>query len=90
LQSVLPFFAIVVALLMVSRIPYPHVVNQVFRGQRSFGFLVAVLFALVAVMVRRDYSIPIIVCGFVFFGPVRFCWQKIVQRRRQEEEDSLF
>ena len=26
-----------VALLMVSRIPYPHVVNQVFRGQRSFG-----------------------------------------------------
>ena len=35
LQIVLPFFALMVALLMVSRIPYPHVVNQVFRGQRT-------------------------------------------------------
>ena len=45
---------------MVSRIPYPHVVNQIFRGQRSFGHVVAVIFALVAVMVIRGYSIPII------------------------------
>ncbi len=36
-QRILPFFAVMVALLMVSRIPYPHVVNQMFRGQKSFG-----------------------------------------------------
>ncbi|MGA2034402.1 MAG: CDP-diacylglycerol--serine O-phosphatidyltransferase [Thermoguttaceae bacterium] len=84
LQRILPFFAVLVALLMVSRIPYPHVVNQVFRGQRSFGHVVAVLFALVAVMVIPTYSIPIIFCVFVFYGPVRFCWEKVVQRRHQE------
>ncbi len=88
LQAVLPFFAVIVALLMVSRIPYPHVVNQIFRGQRTFAHLVAVVFILVAVMVLWRYSIPIIVCGFVFYGPVRLCWQKVVQRRQQE--DSLF
>ena len=38
---VLPFFAVLVALLMVSRIPYPHVVNQVFRGERTFAHAVA-------------------------------------------------
>ena len=32
--------ALAVAALMVSRIPYPHVVNQLFRGQRSFGHIV--------------------------------------------------
>ena len=35
LQNSLPFFAVLVAVLMVSRVPYPHVVNQVFSGQRS-------------------------------------------------------
>ena len=37
LQTVLPFFAALVALLMVSRIPYPHLINQVFSGQRGLG-----------------------------------------------------
>ena len=88
LQTVLPFFGILVALLMVSRIPYPHVVNQVFRGQRSFGFLVAVIFAVVAVMVVRGYAVPIVFSAFVFYGLGRFCWEKIVERRHQEE--SMF
>jgi CDP-diacylglycerol--serine O-phosphatidyltransferase len=88
LQTILPFYAVLLALLMVSRVPYPHVVNQVFRGQRSFGHLVAVIFALVAVMVIRGYSIPIIFCVFVFYGPVRLAWARIMYKRQQEE--SLF
>ncbi len=88
LQTVLPFFAVMVALLMVSRIPYPHVVNQVFRGQRSFGHVVAVLFTLVAVMVIRDYSVPIICCAFALSGPARLGWEKVVRKRHQE--DPLF
>jgi CDP-diacylglycerol---serine O-phosphatidyltransferase len=85
LQTILPFFGVLVALLMVSRIPYPHVVNQVFRGQRTFAHLVTVIFALVALMVVRSYAVPIVIAIFVFYGPVRFCWEKIVQRRHQEE-----
>ena len=88
LQTILPFFAVLVALLMVSRIPYPHVVNQVFRGQRSFGHVVGVVFALVAVMVIHDYSLAIVSCAFALYGPLRFCWEKALQRRRQE--DRLF
>ena len=88
LQTILPFFAAFVALLMVSRVPYPHVVNQVFRGQRSFAHVVAVLFALVAVMVIRGYSVPIICCAFALYGPLRYAWIKVVQHRQQE--DPLF
>ncbi|NQU26096.1 MAG: CDP-diacylglycerol--serine O-phosphatidyltransferase [Candidatus Nealsonbacteria bacterium] len=88
LQTALPFFAVFVALLMVSRIPYPHVVNQVFRGQRTFGHVVGVVFALVAVMVIRGYSVPIICCGFALLGPARVCWAKLMGQRRRE--DSLF
>ncbi len=88
LQYLLPFFGVFVALLMVSRIPYPHIVNQVFRGQRSFGHVVALIFALVALMVIKGYSIPIVFCFFVFSGPLRYCYEKVVERRHQE--DPLF
>ena len=88
LQTVLPFFAVLIALLMVSRIPYPHVVNQVLRGQRSFGHVVGVLFALVAVMVIRGYSVPIICCAFALSGPARFAWERAMHRRRRKNRCS--
>lgn len=85
LQTVLPFFAVLVGLLMVSRIPYPHVTNQVFRGQKSFSHIVKLLFALVAVMVIRGYAVPVVFCVFVLGSPIRYVWEKVVQRRHQEE-----
>jgi CDP-diacylglycerol--serine O-phosphatidyltransferase len=85
LQAVLPFYALLVGLLMVSRIPYPHVVNQVFRGQRSFSHIVKLVFALVAVMVIRGYAVPVLFCAFALGSPIRFVWEKIVERRHQEE-----
>ncbi len=85
LQTILPYFAAFVAIAMVTRVPYPHVVNQVLRGQRSFGHVVGVVFALVAIMVIKGYAVPIICCSFVFYGPVRFAWAKIMHRRQQEE-----
>jgi CDP-diacylglycerol---serine O-phosphatidyltransferase len=85
LQTLLPFFAVAVALLMVSRIPYPHLVNQVFRGQRSFGHVVAVLFTLVAMMIKPGYAVPIICGVFVLSGPLRLAWSKTFRRRQQEE-----
>ncbi len=85
LQTILPYFAVFVAVAMVSRIPYPHVVNQVLRGQRSFGHVVGVVFALVAVMAIKGYAVPIICCTFVCYGPVRFAWEKYMHRRQQED-----
>lgn len=88
LQTILPGYAVVLALLMVSRIPYPHVVNQLFRGQRSFGHVVKLIFALVAIMVIRGYAVPIVCAWYALDSPARYCWEKLVERRHQEE--SIF
>lgn len=88
LQGGLPFFGLLVALLMVSRIRYPHITNRVLRGQRSFGHLVAVVFFFVAIMVFRGYAVPIAASAFALYGPIRLAWEKWVQRRQREE--SLF
>ncbi len=84
-QTCLPFFALLVAMLMVSRIPYPHVVNQALRGQRSFGHIVALVFAFVAIMSIRGYSVPIIGCIFVLWAPLRYLVQRITQRRAAQD-----
>lgn len=83
LQFTLPFIALVLALMMVSRIPYPHIMNQVFRGRHSFGHVVAIIFAGVVVAAIRGYSVPIICLAFSFSGPVLFAWRKLVGSRKE-------
>jgi CDP-diacylglycerol--serine O-phosphatidyltransferase len=87
-QTALPFFALLVALLMVSRIPYPHVVNQVLRGQRSFGHVVALVFTFVVIMSIHGYAVPAIGCTFVLYAPLKYLWQRVLQRR--ETHDPIF
>lgn len=85
LQVILPYFGLLVAMLMVSRIRYPHVTNRVLRGQRSFGHVVAVVFFFVAIMVVRGYAVPIAACAFALYGPIHLAWEKWIQRRHREE-----
>lgn len=85
LEYVLPFFGLLVALLMVSRIRYPHVTNRVLRGQRSFGHVVAVVFFFVALMVYRSYAIPVAASAFALYGPIHLGWEKWIERRNREE-----
>jgi hypothetical protein len=61
------------------------VVNQVQRGQRSFGHIVALLFAAVAIMSIHEYSVPLIGVVFVLWGPLRYAWLRAVQRGQAEE-----
>jgi len=85
LQVFLPFLGLTVALLMVSRIRYPHVTNRVLRGQRSFGHVVAVVFFFVTIILFGGYAVPIAACVFALYGPVRLAWRFWIQRRRRDE-----
>ncbi len=84
MQVVLPLFALVVALLMVSRIPYPHVANRLFRGNRSFSHVVSLLFAVVMVMLMPSFSVPILCSAFVLSGPAAYVWNEVIRREPQE------
>jgi CDP-diacylglycerol--serine O-phosphatidyltransferase len=88
MQRILPFFAIAIAILMVSRIPYPHPLTQFLRGQRSFAQLVAIVFALMAILIVRNYAIPLLCVLFVVWPPVRYAWELAWHRRTRPE--SLF
>lgn len=85
LQMALPFYAMLVALLMVSRIPYPHLVTQILRGHRSFSHIVRLLFALVAVMTIRGYAVPLLCSAFVIGPPARYLYERFVLKQPHKE-----
>lgn len=85
MQHLLPFFALAVALLMVSRVPYPHIVNQLFRGHRGFSHVVGLLFAAVAIVTFRSYALPILVVLFVLGPPLHYTWLRLKNRTPRNE-----
>jgi CDP-diacylglycerol--serine O-phosphatidyltransferase len=82
LQRVLPPVALVVALLMVSRIPYPHAVTHTIRGQKSFPQLVAIVFALMAAWAVRWYAVPAVATAYALGPPLWHAWQWSSRRLR--------
>lgn len=75
LQRVLPLCAIVIALLMVSRIPYPHIITQFVRGRRSFAHVVGLVFAIMLLVTFRWYVVPF-VCGlYVAIPAAQYLWK---------------
>ncbi len=75
LQRVLPLCAIVIAVLMVSRIPYPHIITQFVRGRRSFAHVVGLVFAIMLLVTFRWYVVPF-VCGlYVAIPAAQYLWK---------------
>ena len=72
---------LIVACLMVSRIRYPHLVNQLFHGRHNFQHLVKLLFALGAVLAVHELAIPLVFLYFVVSSPLRALWVRVVLRR---------
>jgi CDP-diacylglycerol--serine O-phosphatidyltransferase len=74
LTLLLPVIAICVALLMVSRIRYPHLINQLLRGSGSRKKVLKILFTLLVVFLLPEIALPIFFCYFAFAAPCRIGW----------------
>jgi CDP-diacylglycerol--serine O-phosphatidyltransferase len=64
--------ALVVALLMVSRVPYPHVTKQVLRGRRHFSHLVQVILAGFVIMLAREVALVLLFWVYGLSFPIRY------------------
>lgn len=76
LTILLPVITVLVALLMVSRIRYPHFSNQFLRGKRSRTRLLKLLLGVFLVFVIREMALPVLFCYFAFAAPFRVGWLK--------------
>ena len=71
-----PLITLAVALLMVSRIRYAHLFNQMIRGRRNRKQILQIVFALVVVLVFFEMALPVLFCAFAFASPVRAFWER--------------
>ncbi len=67
-----PIGALIVALLMVSRIPYPHVTKQVLRGRRHFSHLVQIIMAGFIIILVRELALAVLFWVYAIGIPARW------------------
>ncbi len=78
--NLLPFITLAVACLMVSRIRYAHLFNQLVRGKRPRHHLIQVVFAIAVMSVMWQVLVPLFCCWFAFGAPVKALWNESVMR----------
>lgn len=80
----MPLFTLLAGLLMVSRIPYPHVVNQYIRGKRSFGYIVRLILIGLAGLFAPYPTAAALVLAFVLSGLIKATWRRAHRKPKGE------
>jgi CDP-diacylglycerol--serine O-phosphatidyltransferase len=79
---IMPFLALGISILMVSRIRYPHILNQYLRGKKPFAYLIRVLLLLAFVFVTSiQVALVLIFCGFATSSLVRWLYYRVLTSR---------
>lgn len=82
IEIVLPLITFAVACLMVSRIRYAHVFNQLFKGQRNRKHVMQLVFAGMVIYLVKEMAVPLIFCYFAFASPLKALWLEVMANRR--------
>jgi CDP-diacylglycerol--serine O-phosphatidyltransferase len=72
IEVLAPLGAVMVALLMVSRVPYPHVTKQMLRGRRHFGHLIQVILLVFVILLVRELALVLIFWVYALGIALRF------------------
>jgi CDP-diacylglycerol--serine O-phosphatidyltransferase len=75
-----PLGGLAVALLMVSRVSYPHLTKQVLRGRRHYTYLLRIILVVFALALARELALLVIFWGYAMTFAVRHAI--LVARRR--------
>ena len=70
LVTVMPFIALAVGALMVSRVPYVHMGDRLFRGSRPFRWLMGLIFLSVLMALRPKVALVTIFTAYTLSGVV--------------------
>jgi len=74
----LPIIVLGVGVLMVSRIRYPHILNQYIKGKKPFAHLIRAMLFLALVIWSRQVALVLIFCGFAASGFSKWFYYKII------------
>ncbi len=76
----LPVLLLGIAVLMVSRIRYQHVLNQYLKGKKPFALLIRILLALGLLILNRQIALVLSFCLFAASGFVKWFYYKVIRK----------
>jgi len=77
----LPLVALGVAMLMVSRFRYPHILNQYLKGKKPFAQLIRVLLLLVFACWQLPAALMVVFCVFAASSVVKKVYYRVMKSR---------
>jgi len=80
----LPVITLMAAILMVTRIPYPHIVNRVLRGKKQFSTFLLVVFVVLLVIWNIQLAMALGFCVFVVYGLIHWLITRLIRSIRKE------
>jgi len=92
----LPFLAVVLGLLMISRVPFAHAVNRLTRGRRPLTYVITLIFFLILAIFFTEAFLAVAFCGYVIWsvtlyvipGPWRRDMTKLAEENLEDEDDE--
>ena len=91
----LPVVTLAAALLMVSRVPYPHALNRYIRGRRSFAHVVRTVLLVLVLVWKPQLTCAVVFVGFAISPGLRWVRHSLLKKpvigmieHRQASEQS--
>lgn len=87
----IPFITLFLAVLMISKIKYSHLMHELFKDRKNFGFLSILIIVGIVVAATAWISLTIIFLAYVISGLVGVAVEQILDRiEMSHEKDSFF
>ena len=80
----IPVITLLAGILMVTRIPYPHVVNRILSGKKRFSTFLIVLFTLLLMIWNIQLAMVLGFCAFMLYGIIRRLLLPLLVREKKE------
>ena len=80
---VLPIIALMTGLLMVTRVPYPHVMNRLLRGKKSFPTFLLAVFTMLLAIWNIQLAMVLGFLAFMLYGIIRWIIIKLIPKKPQ-------
>jgi len=74
----MPFAALGVSILMVSRVRYPHLPNQYLRGKKPFAYLIRILLLLAFAWWNIQVALAVVFCGFAAISFTKWLYFRVL------------
>jgi CDP-diacylglycerol--serine O-phosphatidyltransferase len=85
---ILPAVTLTAGLLMVTRIPYPHVVNLILRGKKKFSVFLAVLFTVLLLVWNIQLAMVFGFSVFMLYGLIRRLLSPLILLFKKEPKEE--